>query len=151
MKKYIIFAILVVIFGGCASYQPPKEYNFNKTRIYNQKFDDIWDKAIKYFTDNNIPVMSMDKNSGFIISEYLSKSNLTSDCYDCGKGFITNPLSDNHAKINVYLKNSSHDSTEVMVTTFFIADVDKGKGLSRIDCSSTGKFEKQFFDYLDRR
>lgn len=151
MKKYILFIILMVILGGCASYQPPKEYKFDKTRTYNQKYDDIWDKTVKYCTDNNIPLKSMDKNSGLIVSEYNLNDRLKG-CYDCGELASLQDFEDFSAVFNIVIKKENDMKTTVIITVYYKTElvVQSFSYKKLINCNSTGKLEKEIFDYLEQ-
>jgi hypothetical protein len=156
MNKYIIFAILTIFFSGCASYQPPKEYKFDKTRTYNQKFNDIWDKIVKYCIEYDIPLKNMDKNSGLIVSEYNLNDKLK-DCLDCGQLASLQSFDNFAAIFNFVVKKRTDNITEVIITTYYktaivvpnLASVYAPPIRKPIDCNSTGVLEKQIFDYLE--
>lgn len=157
MKKIFVVALTVLIFG-CSAYQPPKDYNIIKELIVEKSFDDTWAKVIEWFSSQGTPIKNMDKNSGFISTEYSLNAE-QSNCLDCGKAgsagllgrqSITNPT----GNFNVLIKKIDNNRTKVTVNCFFKAvsriQVMRETSENVLDCKSTGILEKKILDFISQ-
>lgn len=63
----VTFASLTL--WGCATV-PAKNYQFENSRAYSNKtYDQVWNGVIEFMTVNNIPIKTIEKDSGVIYSE----------------------------------------------------------------------------------
>jgi len=56
----------------------PNEYAFNKSRTYDQSFDETWDHAIRYLSEHNYVVGEANKEKGIIRATTFSTDTLKS-------------------------------------------------------------------------
>lgn len=166
MKKWEIFALglsmfAVLIITSCATYQPPKTYDFEKERVISKPFDETWGEIIEWFASYGSPIKNMDKNSGFIATEFnLSVSN-SEDYFDCGQAGANistfqkfeNPI----GNFNILVKKIDDARTKIVVNTFFSVTVNyyqhinmKFEKSEKINCNSTGVLEKELLDYISK-
>lgn len=152
--KVLIAIVLSLTMISCASYQPPKEYHFDKSKIINKSYDEVWTKVIKWFAENNTPIKTMEKVSGFIATEYQLSTNSSTDCLDCGtKGFYQ-IFKSYTGNFNIHLEKISDTQTKITISTFFKANIETinaisgQKSSSQIDCNSTGVLEKSLLNSL---
>jgi len=149
MKKVYVFTIFAcILFNSCVTnYTPPVSKNIEKKKEFNKSFDIIWEKIIKWLNENAIPIKNIDKNSGFISSEY--DLTVFSDYMDCGDGGIQ---TDKKGTINIVV-SKNNDKIIVTIITFFSCylqyiELDKSKN-DRVECISNGNIEKEIFDYIN--
>jgi hypothetical protein len=157
MKALIVLlALFFVLFCGCAQYQPPKTYSIVKEKIYDKPYIEIWDRVIEWFALNGSPIKNMDKESGFIATEY-SLSTGQMQCLDCGTPgqalYIVQRLENPRGNFNILVKKQDNGTTKVMVNCFFKVTSNvysDGRVIQtdERDCNSTGKLENEIFDYI---
>ncbi len=145
----MLAAVAALLMVGCAAYTPPQKHDFDKTKSFNKDYDAVWNKIIGFFASKNIPIKTVDKNSGFITTEY---DLLTNPFWymDCGEGGSKTQA---RATINLTATKEG-DKTTVTVNTFFSCHL-KYMGATtgadnRIDCVSNGRFEKELFDFIEK-
>ena len=152
--------IIQEICGTCC----PVVHTIEKERIINKSFDATWQSIIELLATYNMPIKNLDKNSGFISTDYKLVTGEISQYMSCegasstfsGKVELTN----HGGNLNVLIKKISDDSTKVTVNTFYSCTSNKYRyaslistayvfeSSSKVDCSSTGILEKAIFDYI---
>jgi uncharacterized alpha/beta hydrolase family protein len=158
MKKFIIsFVLLIIIlsFTSCRSYKPPIKYDFDKSAIINKSFDDVWTLLIRWFGENNTPIKTIEKQSGFISTEFNLSAENIKYAMDCGKLPITNHFVEHAGNFNVIVEKINDTITKVTINAFFHCysgrPTRNNKHIiegDRISCNSTGYMEKTIFEYL---
>jgi hypothetical protein len=171
MKKIILLpAISLVIFliQSCSSPRAvatvPVVHVVEKERTINKSFDAIWQSTIELLATYNMPIKNLDKNSGFISTEYKQITGNVSQytyCYGASSTFSGKVELTNHGgNLNVLLKKISADSTRVTVNCFYSCTANKYKyanvlstvyvleSSTKTDCNSTGNLEKAILDYV---
>lgn len=162
MKKVFnaaIVALAISVIGiatSCQSYKPPVKRNFPNSATINKPYDEVWNKVIRWFGMQNIPVKSMEKVSGFISAEdqgYRPDKNFC-DCGTMAKGIVNTSLDGVILNFNVIVEKESDTKTSVTVNVKF-----DGKGTTSVGstttsqqytCYSTGKYESAIFEYLNQ-
>ncbi len=157
MKSLVTITILLSCVIACASYQPPREYDFQTEMIYSKSFDVIWNKTVEWFAKQGTPIKNMDKESGFISTEYSLSAGKYAHYVDCGiagksplgKQVIKNPT----GNFNVLIKEQPDGKTSVNINCFFQATsliiiAGENPVIEKIDCASTGALEREIFEYL---
>lgn len=148
MKKLSILLLMSISLIGCvSSYTPPQTHNVENKKVFNMDFDEVWTKVVAWFGTRGTPIKNIDKNSGFISTE----ANLQPSSYrymDCGSG---GTMSDYRVTINI-LAEKANNGVSLTVNMFFSTHL-RYMGWSegadrRIDCSSTGEYEKEFFEFI---
>lgn len=95
MKKYlsIIFMTAAIFcFSSCSvkTYSLQGNYdNQNKSIETSSSFDDVWNKVIDFFAMNNIPISTLEKESGIISASQIT-INATSVAVEDKSGQIKN-------------------------------------------------------------
>lgn len=164
MTKYFLTLLVAIIFISCSTYIPPKAVEFDKSRTYNQSFDEIWTKLMQLIATNNIKLKTIDKDSGILISEdnkILGAEDkpktgqgllLTKYC-DCGTpgGLIQNDYASFKSNFTIIVIKDKQGTTVTMNTHYTIRRVAQLAGSQDIlQCESTGLSEKYLLDYLDK-
>lgn len=163
MKKFFFLSLIVILILGCSSYKPPKTYNFQNWADYALPFDEVWSRVIRFFAESGVNIKTMDKASGFIVTENISFNGALGQFLDCGEpgkavfayAKIENPI----GYFNVYITKISEQATRVQIKTFYKAiysvyqydDYRKTfykASESWMNCNSTGFLETGLLKYL---
>jgi hypothetical protein len=166
--------LLLIIFlsaSGCYSMQPIKgKYPEPPFQMETkQSFDKVWEKVVDVFSERNIPIKIIDKNSGIIVSEKVEMVTTGEDrkgvllkktafivvpsYYDPGaKKITTTYLIDSYkGSITVRVKQRENEIlvvisiSEVTAQSYMNGKIENG---TNITYKSTGVFEKMFFDLI---
>lgn len=154
MKK-IFLIILIVAAQSCQGVVAHKIIYPDSSLTLGKSYDETWNKLVNWCSINKISCKCIDKTSGLInlvfdlsdidsskFSDYIIDDNLSSvdECY-VNIYIIIKPSKDN-TEVNII----SHFDARELKTTFM------GKGsftkIETVNCKSTGKIEKEIFDYL---
>ena len=83
-RRWKIAVCVIILLGiGCAT--PATRHNINRVWETNYDFDSLWDGVISFFAGNNIPIKTLEKDSGIIISEWIVLSREDGRDLDCGQ------------------------------------------------------------------
>ncbi len=154
--KYFLFALITLALFSCSTYQKPQKKEFERTKIINKSYDDVWAGLIKWFSEHNTPIKNLDKTSGLISTEFsLSLAN-SEECVDCGSRGFGQTIDAKEGNFNVVIEKVTASSTKITVNTFFRATLETVNTTSAyappyrtpINCESTGVLEGQLFESI---
>lgn len=159
----MLFLALSMCLFSCSSVKTLQGYYENTYTIESSKsFDEVWDNVIDYFAQNAIPISTMEKDSGLIISKDVSVSQTVEKD---GKPFNPNAfvvipdyniknLPDATMTFNVRVRKYD-DKIKVTVTTFDVQGYYwHGNAMSMviykqpIEGKSTGVFERRLAELI---
>ena len=148
----VSFTVLALI-AGCAT-MPPITHDIKSEETYNAPFDKVWEPAINYFNNKNIPVRATDQASGIIESGEVKipydSFVYYSEYADCGTLGGLYVYHDILGKITVYLKKLDTNKTSVQIVTDYRASLWTGNNFKGWTvCQSKGYIEKSFLEYLN--
>lgn len=82
MRKFVLCVMFACFLFGCApatvltyrddsfqEYVPPKLIKIENERTYRAKFNKVWESIISFFAYSNIPIKTLEKDSGIIVAE----------------------------------------------------------------------------------
>jgi hypothetical protein len=109
----------------------------------NTSFGRVWDAVIDVFAERNIPIKTIDRSSGLIVTEQLSVSPGTlSGAADCGTlmGQLRTPTAANY---NVLVRGDSTRAVVKVTPRFINVEITPAPYATptTIECSSTGAWE----------
>lgn len=142
MKQHVAIAALVGVAAACLS--APQLAPVTRTPLdVAASFERTWQAAVDMFTEQNIPIRTIDRASGLIATDGLNVPvNARSTSWaDCGRSGGA-PIRPTAAVYNVLVRGDSSHTT-IRVTTRWVA-------LTRdpltwawqtVECVSTGKWE----------
>jgi len=153
---------------GCSAprqvVEAPAPRVVEKERTINKPFDAVWGSAIELLATYNMPIKNLDKNSGFISTEYKLITGNVSDYMICEGANSTFTgkveMANQGGNLNLLLRKVSEDSTKVTVNVFYSCNANKYRyenllstnyilqSSTKIDCQSTGTLEKAILDYV---
>lgn len=173
MKNLFAILALAIILISCSTYQPLQIKHVQKSAIINSPIDKVWTSTIKYFSENNIPIENMDRNSYFIKTSLVDlKTTFASQSYsnkniplknqwcECGGKTLFNVWSSTNQiyfSYSVILRSLSNDSTDATINVFYDGTQLGKRNLTasgydvdiKLQCVSTGYLENQLIDYLN--
>jgi hypothetical protein len=119
--------------AACGPY-PPKTYPTPEPVPIRASFDDTWNAVIDHFAVTLIPIATIEKASGLIVTEPFNFGRTISpDVADCGTDWIGAPAQATLVRHNVRVRGDSTGS-QIRVTALFV-----GGGAFR--CTSKGRYE----------
>ena len=143
---------------GCAmpSIQPPADNNRDYQETYQAGFTEVWESTVDWFAINNIPIKSIEKESGLIGSDYALGADFSQ--VNCGKvdpgGMHVLQSQNVVANINVLVRDQPNGVTVQPNVfgqgTFTLRDVWYGipKVIKADQCVTTGELEHSLHQYL---
>ena len=149
--------------AGMLTHVPNPAKPIDSSRVVHLPFEEAWHNAVAWFANHNLTIDKIEKDSGLITA---AKAVLTDD-QDLDAGTIqstgngaTEPVVTRLATLNALLRPKDGESTEVSLNVFgsFHATatyVDFWSGIVHPmsltgRCSSTGRLEQLFFDFVAR-
>jgi hypothetical protein len=139
VKKW--FLCLLVLLCACA---PPKTYTFDKMFNHTADFDKVWTAVIETFGELNLPVENMEKDSGLIVTDWISvaEGKKACDYCDCGGAGLVWVARGTEGKFNVFVKRMESGGCSITVNTSFrqLRQSDAG-GSKYATCNSSGQLE----------
>ncbi len=134
--------LAAILLAACAT--PGQPTQFNNTRTVSASFDETWDETISYFARNNIPIQTLEKDSGLIVAESASvpgaQLRQLADCGSAGQGLPGT------ARYNVFVREQSALGVTVQINATFsqvYRDIWTGQN-AQSECYSKGVLEKAF-------
>lgn len=155
MKK-IGLALLTMSLLSCGSMQKAQEIPIEKTKQVSISFDSSWAKIIKFFASKNVPIKTIEKDSGLIATDQMPFGTVTNkSLFNCGEYKLMGQAQEYQGKasFNVYAEKTDAKSTKITMNTtasyIFVNPVD-ATARNEMPCYSTGEIEKQLFDFVSR-
>lgn len=161
MKKLLL--VLACSLSGCvATYQAPKVYDAEKERTYTMPYDKVWDKVVEWFALHATPVKNMDRQSGFIASDFNLSTSKYPEYTDCGTGgrgaLVSVEVLDPVGNFNLLIRRIDDKNTKINITVSFSAKIDQqfhgtygtSHDYKTITCNSKGVLEKELLDYIGK-
>ena len=147
--RIALAAIAVLLLSSCAVI--PETHQFDSQRTYSQSKDAIWSALMNFFTENNVQIKTIEKDSGILYAEqeYLGRGHTeTAEAIaDCGKRPMSTqgPVS---LSLNVFVREQK-EGTAVTINTSISKRWSFGNVISTAPCNSKGMIEGMLFDYID--
>lgn len=118
----------------------------------NKTYDQVWEGVIEFLTVNNIPIKTIEKDSGVI---YTDVNNFSIPAFakyfpiaDCGQPplFWTGGVA--FGSFNVFVSKAT-PQPKVTVTLNISQQIRYENQVSQISCNSTGNFEKGLLNSIN--
>lgn len=134
---------------GCVTSPEPQQHIFDNSRSYDASMQDVWAEAVRFFGENNLPIDTIERDSGLIQTNDLSTSATEFFSYaDCSTG--PSPLAQEVGYINlsIVIRERFDGSTSAMVNTrFSLYRTFNGMSIT-FQCTSRGNLEKVILDQI---
>ena len=85
MKKTLLLALALcptLIASGCAT--APVQRNIRTNLVVPEDFGTVWDASIELLAEGTYPIENMDRDSGFIDTEWINFGSEGEEYMDCG-------------------------------------------------------------------
>ena len=139
----------VVCFGivaGCAT--APGVHQFESTWALPHDFDEVWAATIEVFAENRWPIANLEKDSGIIVSDWVSVGR-EADYADCGQPGLA-AVRGRQARFNVFVRQRGEGLT-LSVNTDFQEQRSWDRRTWFQDCASTGLLEADVYSMILER
>jgi len=151
--KKICLLVLILLLTGCATV-PPAKHDFQSGKIYKKPYDDVWKHAALFFKDRDIPLKTIEKASGTIVTEEMKIPYrgflYESDYCDCGRLSGLYVYHEILGKFSIIVKKLAGAKTSVQVNANYKASKWLGKNFKGwVICESKGHAEKILLEHLD--
>ena len=146
----LVVAVSAIMVAGCAT--APKSYHFDPVAVVEADFDAVWSAVVEYFAISSLPIDTIEKDSGLIVTSWMdasrgyggSENKTICDCGGAGM-MITHWA---RGKFNVFVKEAGGGGVELRVTCTYQQRRELMESFSTVNCPSTGHLEKQVHDYV---
>lgn len=166
MKKLLLIVSCITVLSSCTSMKLtgnyPDPHYFIET---SDSFDDVWSRVIDYFAYAGVPITTIEKSSGLIVSSKVSfidhytteKRGIPSDpnAYvvipNLGALYLMTGTLTITGDWNVRIKESD-GKTSININLInidcYYTSTDRMGNTTKIPAKSTGKFEQSLLDYF---
>lgn len=135
------------LIAGCAS--TPQSYSFDNSAVSQKSFNQTWGDVIEFFAENNIPIKTLEKDSGLVVAETesLSDQEITLMA-DCPSSALASSDA-NIANYNVFVRETDA-GVRVQVNTKFtrILRGSLSNATKPFSCNSKGEAEKRMLSAI---
>jgi hypothetical protein len=131
--------VLVAAVGGgaCAPQPPQLAPRPVPAAEIAAPFDRVWGAVIDHFADNSVPIRTLEKASGLIVTESMLVPLGRIDLADCGKDSLGEYVGPSHAAYNVRVTGDSAKSSVRVTATF-----SNQRSALYPQCVSRGNYER---------
>lgn len=116
--------------------------------------DEVWPEVINFFAENNLPISTIERDSGLVVSNNLRFSAVEFAQYaDCGQEALA-VESNRTGSVNLFVRERSPDSASVTVNTRFQIFREVGTrgsliyGAANVECVSMGTLENAIIERI---
>jgi len=148
-KLTFLACFCAIALSGCAT--APKHYEFDPVCTFDCDFDTVWSAVVEYFAISSLPIATIEKDSGLIVTSWMNASKGTGSenkiyC-DCGGAGLNIPQW-TRGKFNVFVKELQGGKVDLRITCVYQQEREFMESYSTVDCASTGYLEKNIHDYV---
>ena len=149
MRNKVFGLVVVCLFiYGCATAPAPRQ--IVNTFPIKKPFDDVWQAVIESFSELQLPIDNMEKDSGLITTDWIDfTGQKNTDYCDCG-GLGMTIERRRVGKFNVFVKRITEDSCEIRVNCLYEQTIYESFSETTTvrKCVSTGKLEAAMFNLI---
>lgn len=151
MKKNLIIVLLFCSGISSCAYAPAPRQIVSSFPI-DRPFDTVWSAVIEVFAELQLPIQTLEKDSGLIVSDWINLVGQDNYGYcDCGKLVMLDEV-DRVGKFNVFVKKTGESSCEIKINSQFQQSyVDLDHIIYKRNCVSTGKLEAEIYNMVKEK
>jgi len=149
VKKVLFLLVVCFYLFGCGSLPEPRIIT-NKFTI-NEDYDFIWTAIIETLSDLQLPIQTIEKDSGLIATDWIPFTKEAGKEYaDYGKLGLLEHADTLEGKFNIFVKKITETSCEVRVNCTFEQSTRNLEGdfVRRAPCVSTGVLEADIYNSI---
>ena len=147
--------LLLVAFAivGCTS-TPPPEFDFEPVATIDGEFDAVWAAVIEYFVVGDLPIATIEKASGLIVTGWMDAGDRTGikiiedrRFCDCGEPAYLTIRKWTRGKFSIFVSKGASGALDVRVTCIY----EQRRSSAIVNCNSTGYLEGQLHEYIQAK
>ena len=151
----ITIVTLSLLLTSCVT--SPLVHQFDSQRIYPQSKDIVWSALMKFFTENNVQIKTIEKDSGIIYAEreYIGPDHQMAleTIADCGKRPMVT-AGQASLSLNVFVHEQEGVVSVTINTSISRQWISTGNIFApstrfTAPCNSKGAIEEMLLDYID--
>lgn len=155
-RSILLIIVVIAGFGTIvgSSGAPPAKYSFQSSVEYDKSFDEVWEAIIASFAASNIPIKTIEKTSGIIVSDEMRVpfTIYESDYCDCGSPAALTIFKEMYGSYNIFVRRFGSDRVSVQINTLFKAIVcDTNHICVSSPCNSKGFLETKLLREIELR
>lgn len=151
MKFLIVVSTIFISACSYSLYIPPDIYIFEREKEFAMDKDLIWEKLIDFCAEYNLPIKIMDKNSGFLNTEFRMYKDAIG-LFDCGY-YARRKIKVDVSGNLTFLVRTKNNKNYLIINNFFEPSNPSFYNIKIYDdavrCLSTGLFENIIFGYIE--
>lgn len=154
-NRKTILALTLALLAGCAATPSTVVPSFDSSRNYAMSKEEIWPDVIDFFAARNIPISTLEMDSGIVAADNLrlgiEESQQLMSCSWRMSVLIPPTWQPLPADLNIFVRESAPDAVTVTVNTRYAANFFNalnGLYLGQEECRSLGALETQFLDTI---
>ena len=152
MHTKSLISLSLLVLTACAT--APAQYQFDNSRSFEVGLDEVWPEVVNFFAENNLPISTVERDSGLIVADDLRFSMAEFAQYaDCGQSPLATE-SNARGSVNLFVRERSTDGSTLTVNTRFQVYREVGTpgttiyGASYVDCVSNGTLENAIMERI---
>ena len=138
--RFVLLVALAATLAGCAV--APPQYTFDKSWSIEHDYDKVWAAIIDILAEHNIPIQTIEKDSGLLVTEWISlgfPAKWMDTIVDCGTaGILT--VGNRSLRFNMVLREQG-ESSRLTINCNFMEFRSYGNQGGNTPCSSRGTME----------
>lgn len=144
------FVPIVCLMFGCAT--APAKFTFNPVAELTGDFETVWSAIVEYFAIGNLPIQTIEKDSGLIVTSWMDASTISGSSEDkrlcdCGGSGLTSPRW-TRGKFSIFVKRVAEGRIDLRVTCTYEQYRVFADAASTVLCNSTGYLEDGLHEYV---
>ena len=157
--KYLAITFFLAALIGCATPQPATRTVIEKSRVFDAPYDKVWAAIIAGVAESNLPITTLEKDSGLIAITNAAYESGWADEGVRGSVLGTDDLvMERAANFNIFAVAENSVQTRVQVNSDLKMNVRRGNGSDAIPFTyqwqpsfSNGQLERLILDGIARR
>ncbi len=147
MKKQLASIVSALAVAACAT--PAQTFQYDNTRMIKADFDEVWGRTINVLASNNLPIKTLEKDSGIIVAENeLVSVRSMGESASCPTNFMVTPYG-GVMNYNVFVRKVDAETTSVAVNTAYRMNYrDMNNAIVSEVCNSNGNVEKKLLNAI---
>lgn len=145
--KKLALGLLLIVTMGCAT--APKPRTIENAFHFDRTYDEIWTAVMESMADLNLPIATLEKDSGLIATDWIGFGYDKQVC-DCGGAGIAIDH-ERQGKFNIFVKKGAAGGVEVKINTVFQVRRELMDTMTTVNCYSTGSLEAQIKGLISKK
>lgn len=148
--KSIIMAVALLPFAGCVT--PAQSFQYDNSRQVDASFDETWERTINVLASNNLPIKTLEKDSGIVVAENeLVSAASMGESASCPTSLLLTPIG-GAMNYNILVRRGDAGTSNVTINTRYQMNYRDTNGAISTDlCNSNGNVERKLLNAISGR